>query len=206
VWDMPKSIQGKSDKAWKLYSGVTNAEYSTFFTPQPTGPTPVIFKGYLEDYDKEIKNVKDKISTPEDRDASWEIAYIKGVKPILMYAQNICLMHPEWAAQIAAALGLRLREYTYADQDDLSVKQLKEGSVELSGSPRKQKCFFQWQGTKDPSSILGWKELDIPPSFECRTQVDGLSEGKWFFRVRKIYRKHKVGEWCAPVSFMVKNT
>ena len=204
VFDMPTKLVKKIDKVTDMHKGLINPDYTPLFTPACTNPTPTVFKGYIDDFVDAYDAVRDKTGNIETRDAKWSTLYIKGVKAIIDYAEGLCRLHPDLAPQIAAALGLRLKNYTHPDTDDFAAKLIRSGVVELTGKVKGEECLFQWQASMDLTNPLGWYEVDIPPTFEGKTEATFTKEGKWYFRMRKIYRKNNVGEWLPTISCMVK--
>jgi len=206
VFGRVTKIQSRIDKMNGMHAGLVNPDYSALFTPQPTNPTPVQFLGFITDYINADNAVKDKTGTVEERDAAWRVAYVQGVRAIIDYGNGLFRAHPELAPQIAHALGLKLKEYTVPDVDDFTVKYLRFGTVELQSKIKGKQCIFQWQASTTPLDQASWFTVDIPPTFECKTTVENLTEGKWFFRLRKIYRKGNVGAWFPPINCMVKTS
>lgn len=206
VWDDPGKWDLRIAALWVIYQGIVNPD-NTFFATQPTDPTPAQLLTMYNDLDNAQKAVRTKSGTTDDRDNAWEVAYIKGIKMIMNYAQAIIFKDPTLGGDVSKALGLKLKSYTKADMDDFRVVVHQNCDTELISKIKGQRgVTFQWQGTSDPNSAIGWHELDIPPTSRCKTIVPAskFKKGEWYFRVRKVLADGTAQEWSVIISVFIK--
>jgi len=204
VIKMPGRWDLKYDKLVALHAGIVNPDNATYFTPQPSSPTPTVFAGYISDLKNAMDALKAKTGSKADRNAAYKIAYVQGAKKMVAYAQAIVDTHPSWAEQVASVLGLSLKQYHKPEKSDLTTESLRAAQAELNSRIKGRNCIFQWQCSSDPTSAMGWYVIDVPPTQECKTTVSGLTEGKWYFRLRHILPGGRVGEWIYSDPVMIK--
>jgi len=124
----------------------------------------------------------------------------------MSYARHIIYGNPELAPMVASALGLDLKNYTNPHTDEFSIKYLRLCTVQMKSKKEKGKrCLFHWQATQNPDNPYSWIEQDITPTLECKRVVEDLAEGKWYFRLRKVYTKGMAGAWFPIITLLIKN-
>ena len=117
------------------------------------------------------------------------------------YVQEVADENPDAAEAIVEAAGMSVKGRGVPAKSALAVLPgTVSGSVRLVAKAVAKEASYEWQVSRDGGR--SWASL--PATLQAKTAVADLATGvTWSFRMRSVTRRGK-GDWCDPVSELVK--
>jgi len=134
----------------------------------------------------------------ETRDAKYVILK-NTMQQVTAYVQKVADLSPADAEAIILSSGLKVKRVSPRQPRVFSAKNdAISGTVNLLAAGAGSRASHEWQSS---TTAANW--ISLPPTFQAKTKVTGLTPGvKMYFRHR-IVNKLGVGAWDQTISLII---
>jgi hypothetical protein len=197
VMKIPAKIGDKIVAAQTIFTAL----YGNPWFPSPP-VTPTDMQAAITKYEK--ATVASELGGPDVKAKlmeAWEELNVL-LQLLRNHVEDICLVNPSKALEIAQSAGMDLRKATPKGKHSFTVK-LNGYDVLLTGRVQAKRCFHEWQCTQDPMAPMSWIIKHIDSTLQAKTTVKGFESGSlWYFRHRCVIKDGPL-DWDPVISVRI---